>query len=172
MPPRPAAVEPLAPARYRVEFTAGAALREKLQRLQALMGSGDLAEAIEAAVSEKLERLEARRFGTTSKPRQDVADVDPTPASRHIPAAIRRAVYERDGGQCRYTGAGGQRCPERVHLEFHHRRPFGLGGDHALDNVGLLCTAHNALMAEVDYGAAVTARQGRSTRPPADPAET
>ena len=88
-----------------------------------------------------------------------------------VPAAIRRAVYERDGGQCRYTDAGGRRCQERVRLEFHHRRPFGLGGDHALDNVGLLCAAHNASMAEIDYGAA-TARQGRFTRPPADRAET
>jgi hypothetical protein len=36
---RPAVVEPLAPARYRVQFTASAELRDKLERLQALMRS-------------------------------------------------------------------------------------------------------------------------------------
>jgi hypothetical protein len=36
-PARPALVEPLAPARYQVRFTASAELREKLERLQALL---------------------------------------------------------------------------------------------------------------------------------------
>src|SRR5882724_3768100 len=59
-------VQPLSPGRYKVQFTASAAFRQKLERLQALMGSraldGDLAAVIEQAVTEKLERLEARRF--------------------------------------------------------------------------------------------------------------
>jgi hypothetical protein len=36
---RPVVVEPLAPARYQVRFTASAELREKLERLQSLMRS-------------------------------------------------------------------------------------------------------------------------------------
>jgi hypothetical protein len=52
-------------ARYKL--TASAELLEKLQRLQALMCTSipdaDLAAVIEAALTEKLERLEARRFG-------------------------------------------------------------------------------------------------------------
>ncbi len=59
--------KPLAPARYKIQFTAGAELHDKLERLQALMCSsvpdGDLATIIEVAVTEKLERLESRRFG-------------------------------------------------------------------------------------------------------------
>ena len=35
----PARVEPLAPERYKVQFTAGAEFRDKLTRLQALMRS-------------------------------------------------------------------------------------------------------------------------------------
>ncbi len=50
-PAKPAAVTPLAPARYKVEFTASAELREKLERLRALMRSsvpdGDLTAIIE-----------------------------------------------------------------------------------------------------------------------------
>jgi hypothetical protein len=36
-PSRPARIEPLAPARYKVQFTASAQLREKLERLRTLM---------------------------------------------------------------------------------------------------------------------------------------
>ncbi len=62
-------VKPLAPASYLVRFTANAELRDKLQRLAALLPSMDLASIIDEAVSEKLERLEARRYGKTNKPR-------------------------------------------------------------------------------------------------------
>ena len=52
-PPAPQ-VEPLAPARYKVQFTASAELKDKLERLQELMRSqvpsGDLAEVIENLV--------------------------------------------------------------------------------------------------------------------------
>jgi hypothetical protein len=60
-PPMRPVVEPLAPSRYKVQFTASGELREKLERLQTLM-PGELAEVIEAAVTEKLERLEAKRY--------------------------------------------------------------------------------------------------------------
>ena len=62
-------VKPLAPASYLVRFTANAELRDKLQGLAALLPSMDLASIIDEAVSEKLERLEARRYGKTNKPR-------------------------------------------------------------------------------------------------------
>ncbi len=62
-PEKPATVKPLAPARYKVSFTASEELRDKLERLQALIPGGDLASIIDAAVSEKLERLEAKRYG-------------------------------------------------------------------------------------------------------------
>jgi hypothetical protein len=54
-------VEPLRPERYRVQITASAELRDKLERLQALMGE-DLAAVIEAAVTESSKaRSEALR---------------------------------------------------------------------------------------------------------------
>ncbi len=165
-PARPAVVQPLAPARYQVQFTASAELHDKLERLQALMRSqvpdGDLAAIIEQAVTEKLERLEARRFAKTSAPRRGLAETDTSPSSRHIPAAVRRAVHERDGNRCRYVDEHGRRCPERHRLEYHHRHPFGLGGDHSPHEICLLCHAHNQYLAEHDYGKAAMARYRRS----------
>jgi len=154
---RPASIETLSPARYKVQFTAGASLRDKLERLQALMRStvpdGDLATVIEAAVSEKLERLEAKRFAKTLKPRKTLAESDTTASSsRHIPAAVKRVVLERDGKRCRFTDAQGRRCGERSRLEFHHRHPHGFGGDRSPENIALVCRTHNAYLASVDYG--------------------
>jgi hypothetical protein len=162
----PATVQPLAPARYKVQFTASAELRDKLERLRALLRSsvpdGDLAAIIDEAVTEKLERLEARRFARTKAPRKGLSESDVSPSSRHIPAAVRMAVHEREGGRCRYVDDHGRRCSARDGLEFHHRRPFALGGDHSPDNVSLLCVCHNQHLAEADYGREAMARHRRS----------
>jgi hypothetical protein len=167
---RPAVIEPLAPARYRVQFTASAGLCAKLERLRALMRAsvpnGDLGAIVEQAVTEKLQRLEARRFARTQAPRKTLSQSQTSPTTRQIPAAVKRAVYERDGGRCRYEDEQGRRCTARQGLEYHHRRPFGRGGDHSLDNVSLACKCHNAFLAEVDYGREAIARHRRSgTRP-------
>jgi hypothetical protein len=136
---QPAIVRPLSPGRYSVRFTASAGLREKLERLRALMRSrvpdGDLGAVIEAAVTEKLERLEARRFASVRNPRRHLSTSDASPSSRHVPSAVRRAVRERDGSRCRYVDRSGRRCEERDRLEYHHRHPFGFGGDHDPQNV-------------------------------------
>jgi len=74
----PAKVEPLAPARYKVEFTASEELRGKLKRLEALMPGCDLAAAIDTAVSEKLERVEAKRYGKTKSGEHTSARIPPS----------------------------------------------------------------------------------------------
>jgi 5-methylcytosine-specific restriction endonuclease McrA len=166
--PLPAQVEPLSPARYRVQFTASAELKNKLERLAALMRreipNGDLAAIIEGAVTEKLERLEARHFGKTTAPRKALADSNTSARSRHVPAAVRRAVHERDEGRCAFVDGEGRRCSERLRLELHHRHPFAMGGDHRASNVGLLCSAHNRYMAERDFGRAAIHRHSEETQ--------
>ena len=113
---------------------------------------GDLAAIIERVVTEKLERIEARRHARTRAPRKTLAATNFAPMTRHVPAAVRRAVRERDGNRCCYVDSQGRRCPERHRLEYHHRRPYGYGGDHSPRNICLMCRAHNRFMAENDYG--------------------
>jgi hypothetical protein len=161
--------EVLAPSRHKVQFTASDELRDKLERLQALMRTtvpdGDLATIIDLAVTEKLERLEAKRFGKTKNPRKRLEATDTTPSSRDIPAPVRRAVYERDGGRCTYLDRNGKRCTAREWLEYHHEGvPFGRGGDHDPRNVVLMCRTHNGLLAEIDYGTEKMARYRRRWR--------
>ncbi len=156
-------LEPLAPGRYRVQFTASAELRDKIERLRALTSAsvpdGSLAALIDLAITEKLQRLEARRFARTAAPRKALSETSVTPRTRQVPAAVKRAVYERDGGQCGYKDEQGRRCPARQGLEFHHRHPFGFGGDHSVANVSLACSSHNRFMAEIDYGHEAIARR-------------
>jgi hypothetical protein len=45
------------------------------------------------------------------------------------------------------------RCDARAHLQFHHDRPWALGGEDSVENVRLLCRAHNLLVAERELGA-------------------
>ena len=167
---QPAVVVPLAPARYKVQFTASAELHDKLERLRALMRpsvpDGDLAAIIEQAVTDKLQRLEARRFARSQAPRKTLSDRAGSPTARQIPAAVKRAVYERDGGRCRYEDPQGRRCTARQGLEFHHRHPFGHGGDHSVANISLQCRSHNGYLAEVDYGRNAIARHRSSGSDP------
>jgi hypothetical protein len=165
--PRLAArVEVLAPERYKVQFTANAAFLEKLERLQALLRSripdGNLALVLEEAVTEALERREARRFGRTRRPRTDEAPKDD--GSRYLSAALRRAVDGRDDRRCCFIDERGRRCPERHRLEYHHRNPFGRGGASTLDNICLMCHAHNQYLADLDYGRETMDRQRSNGR--------
>jgi len=143
-PAAPPVLQPLAPERYKVVSMASAELHDKLERLGALMRSsvpdGDIASIIEEAVTEKLARLESKRFGKTNAPRKSLDETDTSASSRYIPAAVKRAVYERDGGQCTFKDRNGRRCTNRDGLEFHHKLPYGRGGNHSVDNIALLCT--------------------------------
>lgn len=164
-PPPPAVVQPLAPARYKVQFTASAEFCDKIERLTALMRplvpDGDLAAILEQAVTEKLERLEAKRFAETKAPRKNLDEADTSPEGRYISAPVRRIVRKRDSDQCTFVDERGRRCSERQGLEFHHRNPYGLGGDRSPENICLMCRAHNAYLAEIEYGKKVMEKYRR-----------
>jgi hypothetical protein len=91
----------------------------------------------------------------TPATRQAPARDEPEAArSRHVPAAIRRAVWLRDAHQCTFVDSNGRRCRERAGLEIHHEHAYALGGSATLENLRLVCRAHNALYAERDFGRA------------------
>jgi hypothetical protein len=84
--------------------------------------------------------------------------------SRHVPAAVRRAVWTRDGGRCAFVSENGRRCTERGFIEFHHTAPYAAGGEATVDSIELRCRAHNLYEGELDFGPA--ARQhAKAERP-------
>ena len=147
-------LEPLSPTRLRVEFTARAELYEKLERARELLShalpSGDLGELFERALDVLIEQETRKRFGT-GKPRKAR---QLKPGSRHVPVEIARAVWERDHAQCTFVDAEGHRCAERRFLTLEHRTPFALGGPPTLENLCLLCCAHNLESARQVFGEA------------------
>jgi hypothetical protein len=67
-----------------------------------------------------------------------------TPVSRHIPAAVQRAVWIRDQGRCTYRYTHNQqRCRSPFAVEYDHVILYSHGGPHTVDNLRLLCRAHH-----------------------------
>ena len=94
------------------------------------------------------------RAGAASLAQKGVRSMDQrSRRSRYIPAAVKRAVAERDGYQCFFVGADGQRCQERRDLQYHHAEVFARGGPSSVENLHLACAAHNRHQATLDFGA-------------------
>jgi len=169
-------IEPRAAERYKIEFTASAKLVDRLERVQALMAHREPGCGFEVVVEHALELLEAKllkeRFGVGARQRKASAKAQSNKTTRHVPRAVRREVYERDGLACAYVDPeSGRRCSEAA-VELQHHRAYALGGEHSANNVSLYCSAHNAYAARQDFGrahveAAVEDRRERRTRSPA-----
>jgi 5-methylcytosine-specific restriction endonuclease McrA len=169
---------PLGANRYKVQFTAGAETYAKLREAQALLRhripDGDLGRIFDHALTALLREVRRDRFAETEKPRRSREGTPATSrASRHIPAAVRREVVQRDGGRCSFIGTSGHRCGTREALEFHHLEPFARSPRHSLEGITLRCRAHNRHAAVQDFGAEHMSRFGMGRRagshPPTGP---
>jgi hypothetical protein len=151
--PRPNVIAPLAPERYRVQFTASQALHDNLRRAQDLLRhripNGDVSQVFEFALTALVEKLEKQKLAATDRPR---ASRRPAPGSRTVPAEVRRAVWKRDGGRCAFIGKNERHCTETGFLEFHHVVAFAHGGEATIENIALRCRAHNQHEALLDFG--------------------
>ena len=153
-PPAPRPVTPLAPRRYGWQLTVGQETQDLLQEVQDLLGSdvppGDLEAVLKYSLLAARERLLKRKCAATDRPRPGrPRNAD----SRHVPAEVRRAVWERDGGQCTFVSDSGKRCTERRDVEFDHIDPYARDGASSASNIRLLCRAHNQFEADRTYGA-------------------
>jgi hypothetical protein len=155
-------VAPLTPERYGVHFTVGRETHEKLRLAQDLLRreipDGDPGIIFDRALTLLLAEVARRKLAATAKPRPGGGT---GARKRHVPAAIRRAVWLRDGGRCAFVSRDGRRCREGVFLEFHHVEPYGVGGETTAGNLSLRCGAHNAYEAELLFGT----RPGASSTP-------
>ena len=106
-------------------------------------------ELLEAYLDKKSPtRRQARRAKRGLYPKRSAGDC----TRRHIPAATRDRVFIRDGERCTYVGVNGERCGCTQGLQIDHINPYGMGGSNELENLRLLCGAHNRLAAEQAYG--------------------
>jgi len=148
-----ARLSPLSPERYVLQITIPRATHDKLRHAQALLGhaipSGDVACVLDRALDFMIDVLEKRKLGATNRPRREPR---PVLGRRHVPAAVRRAVWKRDQGRCTFVGDRGRRCEARTRLEFDHVDPVARGGGATVERIRLRCRAHNQLEAERAFG--------------------
>jgi 5-methylcytosine-specific restriction endonuclease McrA len=161
----PARLAPVAPERYALHLSFGKGTRDKLDYARALLGhripSGDLEEVLDRVLDLAIAQLEKGKFAATDRPRR------PRPSStdpRSIPAAVQRAVWERDGGRCTFVAGDGHRCAERTQLEYDHLVPVARGGQATVANLALRCRVHNRLAAERTFGAGFMERKREAAR--------
>jgi HNH endonuclease len=154
VPSRHPEVKPLAPESYKVQFTVCRETFEKLRHAQELLRhvvtDGDIAILFDRALTLLIADAERAKVAATAHPRQKTLA---TSGTRAIPAAVRREVWRRDGGQCAFRG-GHSRCTERAFLEFHHVVPYADGGANTATNIELRCRAHNRYEADRWFGPA------------------
>jgi hypothetical protein len=93
-------------------------------------------------------QVEKRKFAATDRPGHSRGSADP----RHVPAAVNRAVRERDGGTCSFVSDSGKRCNARRFLEYDHEIPVARGGEATVEDIRLRCRAHNQFEAERAFG--------------------
>jgi 5-methylcytosine-specific restriction endonuclease McrA len=178
MPDAPSTVRQLSGERFKIEFTASAELRNKLELCRDLMShanpSRDLAIVIERAVDLLLSDLERTRLKRTKRPR--VTPPASSPNSRtKVTSATRRNVFDRDGLKCSYVAPSGRRCEAHAFLELDHKHPRALGGKSDPENLRVLCRAHNQLAAEQAFGRETMERSrhfGRPKSTPVSPSDT
>jgi hypothetical protein len=168
MPPMPAApaftlsapvrpeVKPLSADRYCLKLTLSATVHDKLLAAQALLRhripSGDLDAVLERALDALLRDLRKGKFGETEAPRSSAAPSQNPEGNRHVPHSVRRELAARDGLQCSFIAADGQRCQERAFLELDHTTLFCRGGANNAASMRILCAAHNRHAAAMELG--------------------
>jgi hypothetical protein len=160
-------VEPLTAELRRLHITVSRRLLEKLDAARdALSHSHPGAsrdEIIEAGLDLLLERA-AKRRGLVKNPRKQAprqrsAPASPTPAAakaraRYVPASVRREIWKRDQGQCRWPTHDGGICGSTCRVEIDHAaKPFAKGERILKPEDGrLLCAFHQDVSARQVYG--------------------
>ena len=147
-----AGVKPASPGQYLVQYGISGYQEERLEYARQLMShrnpTGNLNMLHMEGLELLIELLEKEIFGKTDQPHAVQCSSD----GHYIPASVRRAVWERDGGRCTYVSPSGRRCESRWRLQFDHIVEFARGGKSTVENVRLLCACHNQYAAECTFG--------------------
>ena len=143
--------EPLTAELRRLHVTVSSRFLEKLEETKAALShthpAGRAEEILEAGLDLLLER-QAKRNGQVKRPQEQERPSAPD----HVPARVRRAVWERDGGRCQWPIDSGGVCGSTLRVELDHVQPQALGGLSTISNMRCLCRMHNDLAARRIFG--------------------
>jgi hypothetical protein len=127
-----------------IQFIASPELMEKLEQLKGLLAHTNFDGRMDVLI-EKLADVTLQKLNPVPK--------SPAPGfseTRYIPTKIKAQVRRRDGNRCTYQDPKTRhRCASTHALQFDHIKPFSQGGPSTLENLRLLCGAHNRYQAEM-----------------------
>jgi len=152
--PRDAAV-PLTADLRRVHYTVSKRFLDKLDRARDALSHSNPGSSVEEILEKGLDLIlqrQAKRRGLVEKPRSKLPAAPPPLGSRCASAAVRRAVFERDGGRCQWPMASGGVCGSTYQVELDHVRARALGGRATVDEMRCLCKCHNDEAARQAFG--------------------
>jgi len=149
-PPKPDEIHCVSETRVELKFEAGTEFEAKLQKAKELLSHKYPAGKLEDILGDALSALLAQIDPELAKPTTFTKKARET--SRYIPRGMRIDVWKRDGGACTFVSESGKKCGSRRYLEWDHITPFAHGGLSNLQNLRLLCNAHNQLEARRKFG--------------------
>jgi hypothetical protein len=172
--PRRDEVDPLTAELSRLSTTVSRRFLQKLKTARAGLShaipGATTEQVLEAALDLLLEK-QARARGQVKKPRavptgiptataDSISTATPTEPPPHrrdghraaIPAAVKRAVWARDGGRCQWPLDGGGCCGSTHRLELDHIDAWARWGGEAEADLRLVCATHNRLAARQAFG--------------------
>jgi len=131
--------------RYEIKFSVSKEVYDEIQAIKA-----KLSNKLGSALSLETVFIElVNKFQSLPKERK-AAPVNEN--SRYVPVSVKRAVAARDNKCCSYVSPDGVQCKETHFLHIDHIKPFALGGKTSSDNLRLLCSKHNQLLAKRTFG--------------------
>ena len=161
-------VKPVSKKLAQITLLADEELLKQIEELKNLRGGPamQLQEVFKFALGETLKKLRSKKPSVApiaeSNKKSGGAIIRPAPtaaaaamgqATRYIPSGVRRQVWQRDEGKCRYIDPkSGRKCSCKYGLELDHIKPFARGGKNQVDNLRLLCFAHNQHSAIRTFG--------------------
>jgi 5-methylcytosine-specific restriction endonuclease McrA len=134
-----------------IQFTADDELNQNLEKLKQLLSHKNPQSRYDVLFKElakiALDKLDPERRKT--KPRK--TPTSELKHSRYIPQALKRHVWRRDGGCCSYENPKTKKkCGSRYFVQVEHIIGFAKGGPATLENLTLLCGAHNRLKYQLE----------------------
>ena len=151
--PPPDVVEPLTGDLRRFHTTVSKRLLAKLAAARDALSHSHPGASTEAVLDAALDLLLAandKKRGLVKKPRPSLTR--PSASPRHVPAEVKRAVWARDAGCCRWPLASGGVCGSTTRLELDHIVPLARGGTSTVGNLRVLCDFHNRLASKEVFG--------------------